>query len=903
MDRGLIVLNKPAGLVSQGGKHTLVHRPLVQKHWTTFWTVDFITYRIPLHLFITGATDLTTSLSLKIKPLPVHRLDKATTGALILARNSQVAQTLSSQLRRPSSNAIIKTYLALVHGSFEPESNGEIRKSLFISDGRVSVQPSSVGAISKEVPTHTTWRCLFSKKGVSLMELGLKTGVKHQLRVTMRYLRKPVLGRRTYKLGIVVPPPSVFLSICQSLGFSIDHPWAPSPVRVTVDGSEIPYDPSYTLDEEIVTEFDRVILPFLMTARGNTAIAVTTWGTLSTLGVCVNYQEQLEPGSHSLHFPTPWQVMKDFEAKSLSSRILSATRSTGSAITRSIPLPGLSEVKGAAKKLVDGLEVGILLKRVLPGNWIDPRLDYRRPCSQMQDINIQNCLNIKHAGKSFSRGRGCHGVIISLHICQRQLSRIDSRRGLSGALRATRQIEVIERVEKEIGTGLQDFLFSIMLRRLSAPRQNLTIEPDETTSKNQFSYQTHHYPKIKRCQISVGTMIRRRRIDSVVKSVTRGTYRNRNILLVQYSSKEEPQKAAEPQSRLSYKSNVCSTVQDTLIIVFFQWDDIHISHDGRAVVCPPYWDDPDTWSKSNHDVFTSLTGTTHSPDFPLTTLTEILNMAGSRWSDFQLTVTTHGYGLRDYHLMQIADELELPVPPFLLIYCGPLPDFLVSVGSIGVPEWIITGQSSDCFSGSMTDWVGISSLWSCTGWEVLQTCTLEYWSVGNGPPHANEDHEDFSCGATLEPYGCFESSDSFGISYELAVSDPMLFEESWKRYSATKISNIMHMAEDEQSIQAVRHISVNIRCKFPKKRGLLPLYFHRRPSSLFNVEHYWGFLSDSPDPDVPPCRLVRDVQVEYSVEINTLRANDTWAFRAEQCFESIVSRTPGSFHAWDIMSK
>ncbi|CAE6460543.1 unnamed protein product [Rhizoctonia solani] len=120
------------------------------------------------------------------------------------------------------------------------------------------------------------------------MELGLKTGVKHQLRVTMaqilnapiigdqvygspnsrneqlmlhstrveilRYLRKPVLGRRTYKLGIVVPPPSVFLSICQSLGFSIDHPWAPSPVRVTVDGSEIPYDPSYTLDEEIVTE-------------------------------------------------------------------------------------------------------------------------------------------------------------------------------------------------------------------------------------------------------------------------------------------------------------------------------------------------------------------------------------------------------------------------------------------------------------------------------------------------------------------------------------------------------------------------------------------------------------------------------------------------------------------------
>ncbi|KAF8741768.1 RNA pseudouridylate synthase, partial [Rhizoctonia solani] len=866
MDRGLIVLNKPAGLVSQGGKHTLVHRPLVRQK------------------------------------------QPATTGAFILARNTQVAQTLSSQLRRPSSNAIIKTYLALVHGSFEPESNGEIRKSLFISDGRVSVQPSSIGAISKEVPTHTTWRCLFSEKGVSLVELGLKTGVKHQLRVTMaqilngdqvygspksrneqlmlhsarveilRYLLKPVLGRRTYKLGIVVPPPSGFLSICQSLGFSIDHPWAPSPVRVTVDGSEIPYDPSYTLDEEIVTEA---------------------------------------------------LLMKDFEAKSLSSRILSATRSTGSAITRSIPLPGLSEVKGAAKKLVDGLET------------ID---DHAAKCKTLTSriASISSMLE-----NHFQEGEDVTELsylYTKLQTCQRQLSRIDSRRGLSGALRATRQIEVIERVEKEIGTGLQDFLFSIMLRRLSTPRQNLTIKPDETTSKNH-----------------VGTMVRRRRIDSVVKSVTRGTYRNRNILLVQYSSKKEPQKAAEmflasvktiiqeqhpnvlhfmggsedsgsyenhymmfdvgtvisreafvqslrsAQKAFSFLEGVKAGMKFLLDYGVQTWDDIHISHDGRAVLCPPYWDDPDTWSKSNHDVFTSLTGTTHSPDFPLTTLTEILNMAGSRWSDFQLTVTTHGYGLRDYHLMQIADELELPVPPFLLIYCGPLPDFLVSVGSIGVPEWIITGRSSDCFSGSMTDWVGISSLWSCTGWEVLQTCTLEYWSVGNGPPYANEDHEDFSCGATLEPlgspdgwlsYGCFESSDSFGISYELAVSDPVLFEESWKRYSATKISNIMHMAEDEQSIQAVRHISVNIRCKLPKKRGLLPLYFHRRPSSLFNVEHYWGFLSDSPDPDVPPCRLVRDVQVEYSVEINTLRANDTWAFRAEQCFESIVSRTPGSFHAW-----
>ncbi|CAE6345293.1 unnamed protein product [Rhizoctonia solani] len=263
MDRGLIVLNKPAGVVAQGGRHVLENKTSTLEH---------------------VLEDLTTSLSLISKPLPVHRLDKLTTGALMLARNSQVAQTLSSQLCR---NAIIKTYLAVVRGSFEPESNGEIQENLFITNGRVSAQRNPKGADCKEVPTHTTWRCLSSREDVSLMELGLKTGVKHQLRVTMaqilnapilgdnvygpansteeprlmlhsahldirRYLRKPSLGRRTYRLGLVVPPPSEFLSTCQSLGIPIGEKWTQSPVRVLIDGSDIAYDPSYPLDEKTV---------------------------------------------------------------------------------------------------------------------------------------------------------------------------------------------------------------------------------------------------------------------------------------------------------------------------------------------------------------------------------------------------------------------------------------------------------------------------------------------------------------------------------------------------------------------------------------------------------------------------------------------------------------------------
>ncbi|CEL58605.1 hypothetical protein RSOLAG1IB_08681 [Rhizoctonia solani AG-1 IB] len=542
--------------------------------------------------------------------------------------------------------------------------------------------------------------------------------------------------------------------------------------------------------------------------------------------------------------------MKDLQTKSLSSRILSLTRATGSAITPSIPLPGLSEVKCAAKQLVNGLETidDHAVKCKALTHRITSILSMLEPYCQEGEINLE---------MSYFYNK--------LEVCQRQLSRIDPRRGLSGALRATRQIEIIERVEKEIGAGLQDFLLCIMLQRLSTPKENLLIRPNEELPGDQLPSQTYHYSKIKRCQISVGTIVRRRRVNGVVRSVARGTYRRRDVLVVQYSSKDTPREAAEAflasvkviiQEQhpnvlrfmgASDDSDLCEnhylifdagaiTSREAFVqslhsahktfsflegvksgMVFLldygvqTWADIHISHDGHPVICPPYWDDPDMWSKSNHDVFTSLTGTTHSPDFPLTTLTEILNMAGSRWSDFQQAVTSHEYRFRDYHLMQIADELDLPVPPFLLIYCGPLPEFLVSVGSVGAPEWIVTGQLSDCFSGSMTDWVGVSSLWSCTGWEALQTCMLEYWSAGNGSSYAGDESDHFPHGATLEPlgssdgwlsYGCFESSDSFGIAYELAVSDSTLFEESWKRFGSTQIPKIMHMVENEQSIHA-----------------------------------------------------------------------------------------------------
>ncbi|KEP48352.1 putative RNA pseudouridylate synthase domain protein [Rhizoctonia solani 123E] len=643
--------------------------------------------------------------------------------------------------------------------------------------------------------------------------------------------------------------------------------------------------------------------------------------------------------------PKPGIDMKD-GTKSISARILSVTRSTGSAIARGLPLPGLSEVKSAAKKLVDGLET----------------LDDHAAKCQALTLRITSILRMLEPHCQDGEVSLELGYFYNkLEICQRQLARIDSRRGLSNALRAKRQVEIVEMVEQEIGTGLQDVLLSIMLKRLSAPRETATFQPVAKTTEEPSPSYTYQYPRIKRCQLNLETMVKRHRLDGVTRSIARGTYLNREVLVIQYSSRAAPGMAAT-----TFLSSVKAIIQEqhpnvlrfigasddtssfenhymvfdagtiTSREAFLQslrsaqktfdflegvkagmaflleydvqtWEDIYVSQDGRAVVCLPYWDDPDTWSRSNHDVFTSLTGANHCQDFPLTTLSEILNMAGSRWSDFEQAVTLYGCGLRDYHLMQIAHELDLPVPPFLLVYCGPLPDFIVSVGSIGIPEWMITGQPSDCFSGLMTGWAGISSLWSCTGWEALQRFGLEYWTAGHTPC---SDHECNKCspGAAFGPldssidgwlsYGCFESPDSFGVSYDLAISNPVLFEVSWKRFVDTRWMAVMDMIETEQSMHAIRHISVGINCKPPKMRSSLPLYFHRRPLSMFNVEHYWGFFSDSLDPNIPPCKVVRDIQVEYSIQINTTRVNDNWLFRAEQCFETVMSKTPGSFNAW-----
>jgi 23S rRNA pseudouridine955/2504/2580 synthase len=125
----------------------------------------------------------------------IHRLDKETTGILLLAKNREIQEAMLSLFRQ---RAIRKHYLALVDGCVS-ESQGIIKNSL--------KKKSSVmqGQVFYEVCAHkkfneaiTHWKCVKKARGASLLLCELVTGRTHQLRVHLEWLGHPILGDTHY---------------------------------------------------------------------------------------------------------------------------------------------------------------------------------------------------------------------------------------------------------------------------------------------------------------------------------------------------------------------------------------------------------------------------------------------------------------------------------------------------------------------------------------------------------------------------------------------------------------------------------------------------------------------------------------------------------------------------------
>lgn len=168
-DADLLVIDKPAGVV--------VHPGAGQTSGTL---VAGLLERYP-ELEGVGQTDRWGL---------VHRLDKETSGLLLVARNNLSYESLAAALR---ARQIHRRYLALVHGVMDMPT-GTIDAPI----GRDPAHPTRKTVAADGRPSRTHYKVLSSTTAVSLLEVTLETGRTHQIRVHLTAIEHPVVGDRTY---------------------------------------------------------------------------------------------------------------------------------------------------------------------------------------------------------------------------------------------------------------------------------------------------------------------------------------------------------------------------------------------------------------------------------------------------------------------------------------------------------------------------------------------------------------------------------------------------------------------------------------------------------------------------------------------------------------------------------
>lgn len=125
------------------------------------------------------------------RPGIVHRLDKSTSGALVVARNDAAHRRLAEQFR---ARTVSKKYVALLHGRLAKES-GTVGLRV-ARDLRRRTRMTTRRAAGREA--RTDWRVLGRLDGFTLVEAYLRTGRTHQIRVHFSALGHPVVGDTLY---------------------------------------------------------------------------------------------------------------------------------------------------------------------------------------------------------------------------------------------------------------------------------------------------------------------------------------------------------------------------------------------------------------------------------------------------------------------------------------------------------------------------------------------------------------------------------------------------------------------------------------------------------------------------------------------------------------------------------
>ena len=188
-DDDVLVVNKPKGMVVHPGAGN-----------NTGTLVNGLLYEVDDLAGINGVE----------RPGIVHRIDKDTTGLLMVAKNDEASLALTEQL---SKHECKRTYVALVYGEIK-ENRGVINAP--IARSPIDRQKQAVVKNGREAITHFT--VLKRYKGFTLIECRLETGRTHQIRVHMEYIGHPLVGDKKYGRRKIIGDQGQFLH-AKTLGF------------------------------------------------------------------------------------------------------------------------------------------------------------------------------------------------------------------------------------------------------------------------------------------------------------------------------------------------------------------------------------------------------------------------------------------------------------------------------------------------------------------------------------------------------------------------------------------------------------------------------------------------------------------------------------------------------------
>ena len=179
-DEDVIILNKPAGIIMHPGAGNFDN------------TI--------VNALINYDKDSLSNIGGELRPGIVHRIDKNTSGLVVIAKNNQAHENLSNQFNK---HTVEREYILLVWGKIRP-SNGRVETFITRSSKNRQLMEVSNTKGKKAITNYKTIEIFENKNTptLSLIECKLETGRTHQIRVHMNYLGNSIVGDDKYKKKI-----------------------------------------------------------------------------------------------------------------------------------------------------------------------------------------------------------------------------------------------------------------------------------------------------------------------------------------------------------------------------------------------------------------------------------------------------------------------------------------------------------------------------------------------------------------------------------------------------------------------------------------------------------------------------------------------------------------------------